>query len=68
MKVLKNYQSVFIILFFLLLSAITPLSGDDWTWRTHVGMDRLKSFFMTIMDDISVILLRLSLCVQVLLE
>ena len=45
MKVLKNYQSVFIILFFLLLSAITPLSGDDWTWRTHVGMDRLKSFF-----------------------
>ena len=30
MKVLKNYQSVFIILFFLLLSAITPLSGDDW--------------------------------------
>ena len=33
MKVLKNYQSVFIILFFLLLSAITPLSGDDWTWH-----------------------------------
>src|SRR5699024_10912344 len=37
------YVSLFV--FFLIMSTIIPLTGDDWTWKSYLGMERLKSFF-----------------------
>lgn len=32
-------------LFFFYLAFNTPLTGDDWTWGTERGLERLRSFF-----------------------
>lgn len=31
--------------FFLVVSFCTPLTGDDWTWGTSKGIERLQDFF-----------------------
>ncbi len=35
-----------IFIFFLLLATVTPLSGDDWTWASKIGMHRLSTGFV----------------------
>ncbi|MEB8093518.1 MULTISPECIES: DUF6056 family protein [Mammaliicoccus] len=42
-KISYIYLSIFA--FFLLLSSLTPLTGDDWTWKSYIGIKRLESFF-----------------------
>ncbi|WP_210618064.1 DUF6056 family protein [Mammaliicoccus lentus] len=42
-KDLYIYLSLFV--FFLIMSTLIPLTGDDWTWKSYLGMERLKSFF-----------------------
>ncbi|MEY8598320.1 DUF6056 family protein, partial [Mammaliicoccus lentus] len=42
-KDLYIYLSLFV--FFLIMSTLIPLTGDDLTWKSYLGMERLKSFF-----------------------
>ncbi|GEN95357.1 DUF6056 family protein [Pediococcus ethanolidurans] len=53
----KNTQTAFqknnlfwtlgiIFIFFLLLGVATPLSGDDWTWASSIGLHRLSTGFI----------------------
>lgn len=35
-----------IFIFFLLLGTVTPLSGDDWTWASSIGLHRLLTGFI----------------------
>ncbi|EUJ32745.1 hypothetical protein MFLO_06549 [Listeria floridensis FSL S10-1187] len=37
--------SMAILFFFLVLSYMTPLTHDDWTWGIHFGTDRLAEWF-----------------------
>jgi len=36
---------VFIFLFYFIVSICIPLTGDDWTWKSIRGIERLKSGF-----------------------
>lgn len=36
---------ILIFLFFSWLTWNTPLTGDDWTWQSQRGLDRLKNYF-----------------------
>src|SRR5690606_16026446 len=43
-----NKNKIFFLslaIFFLTLAYNTPLTGDDWTWGTEAGLDRLKNWF-----------------------
>lgn len=42
-KIILTYIMIFI--FFLWCTWNTPLTGDDWTWQSHLGVYRLKHFF-----------------------
>lgn len=47
-KIEKNGRYFFyglIIVYFGWLTWNTPLTGDDWTWQSSLGMDRLHTFF-----------------------
>lgn len=35
-----------IFIFFSLLGVVTPLSGDDWTWASNIGLRRLSTGFI----------------------
>ncbi|MCU7557525.1 DUF6056 family protein [Macrococcus capreoli] len=35
----------FIFLFYLIMSMCIPLTGDDWTWKSARGIERLQSWF-----------------------
>lgn len=39
----KHY--LIVALFFLILSSIIPLTGDDWTWKSQMGISRLNTLF-----------------------
>jgi len=48
MNILKKkstYQLVAVFIFFLCLSSLIPLTGDDWTWKSSRGMERFYKFF-----------------------
>lgn len=34
-----------LFIFFAIVAFFTPLTGDDWTWGTFIGTDRLSNFF-----------------------
>ena len=34
-----------LFVFFAFISYFAPLTGDDWTWGTSLGMDRLENWF-----------------------
>ena len=47
-KFLKNelrLQYILVVIFFGFIAYSVPLTGDDWTWATHIGIDRLNSGF-----------------------
>lgn len=41
-----GYIITLLFIFFLLLAAVTPLSGDDWTWSSAIGLRRLATGFI----------------------
>lgn len=46
-KIFKlNYSLIFILLFFTCLGLATPLTGDDWTWGSQIGMHRLLNGYI----------------------
>ncbi|WP_099221629.1 DUF6056 family protein [Listeria costaricensis] len=50
LKKMKENKSVLlamglIFLFYLFMAYNVPLTGDDWTWGSQVGLDRLESFY-----------------------
>lgn len=46
MKQLRKLSAyLFVLLFYFILSINTPLTGDDWTWKSIRGMQRLWKFF-----------------------
>lgn len=43
----SSYWSILLIfIFFIILGAITPLSGDDWTWGSQIGLNRLSNGYV----------------------
>ncbi|MGG3272400.1 DUF6056 family protein [Priestia aryabhattai] len=38
-------QYILVVIFFGFIAYSVPLTGDDWTWATHIGIDRLNSSF-----------------------
>lgn len=44
-SILKNFGLYTIILFFAILSAIIPLSLDDYAWKSKVGINRMHHWF-----------------------
>ncbi|MCW1928847.1 DUF6056 family protein [Bhargavaea beijingensis] len=44
-KITRAVPYLFVLFFFFLISVNTPLTGDDWTWKSSRGIDRLMDFF-----------------------
>lgn len=44
-KIRDNKYYVFLFFLFVLLCYFFPYSGDDWTWGTQIGIDRLNIWF-----------------------
>jgi len=45
MKIFKIKPIILISVFFFIMSILIPLTGDDWTWKSERGIERLKSGF-----------------------
>lgn len=45
MKIFKIKPIILIGVFFFIMSILIPLTGDDWTWKSERGIQRLKSGF-----------------------
>ena len=45
MKIFKIKPIILIGVFFFIMSILIPLTGDDWTWKSERGIERLKSGF-----------------------
>ncbi|MGY3479742.1 DUF6056 family protein [Staphylococcus cohnii] len=45
MKILKIKPIILIAIFFFIMSLLIPLTGDDWTWKSEKGIQRLQSAF-----------------------
>lgn len=41
----KNWFVILVFFFYLIISALIPFSGDDWTWAGKYGIDRLSVWF-----------------------
>lgn len=39
------FASLCILAFFTVLSYLFPFSHDDWAWGSHIGLERLSTFF-----------------------
>lgn len=37
---------LYIFIFFIILGFITPLTGDDWTWGSSIGLHRLSTGYV----------------------
>src|SRR5699024_5768798 len=44
-KIFKIKPIILISVFFFIMSILIPLTGDDWTWKSERGIERLKSGF-----------------------